>query len=163
LAVSAIVSVRQRTKEEKIRAVRERLESDLFPDATAPKVFEFRDAFYRVTSLSEVVEECKTIRGPVEVFRAVSHPAAELAARCAGRRDRRRMRDHLERAVDEFRDIVESRLNGSVGDPVGPAARLAVQSLEESFPAIRRQLRLDRNAPFSAPVSPCPPSTMEKV
>jgi hypothetical protein len=110
LAGLTIVSVRQRTKERKIHALRQKIEFAMFGDAPPRGVFEFRDTFYRAASLSDAIDSDRRGRSQRETFIAVNHPNPESAARCAARRDQRRMETHLGRTIDELYQVVEGHV-----------------------------------------------------
>lgn len=143
LAGLAISSVRQRTKEDKIHAIRKQIESAIFDDVSSRRVFEFRDGFYRLASLSHACASAGPRRRPDEIFRVVGHPHAALAVRCAARRDWQKISDHLERTTDEVCEIIETQAARRSTVSPGQDFREVATELNALLPTARRRLCLD--------------------
>ena len=156
LAGFALSSVRQRTKQEKIHAVRQKIEEALFVGATPRRVFEFRDTFYRTGSLSDALCDERTAVGQREVFAAVGHPDPDLAARCAARRDRRKMRTHLNSTVDEFLELFETERAKRViaGDELALDGLLA--EFESVVPGLGLRISASKASDTIPPPRPTP-------
>lgn len=114
LAIFALRSVRQRTKKEKIEAIRKKIELALFGDASPKEVFEFRDVFYRAASLADAVAVEGSAQPSQEIFRTVGHPNPALAARCSARRDREKMIRHLGQTTEELCSVVASEASRAI-------------------------------------------------
>ncbi|MBX7055789.1 MAG: hypothetical protein K1X36_12610 [Pyrinomonadaceae bacterium] len=95
------------TTDQRLAAIRSKLEAIIHAEHGPPRVFEFRDTFLRYTGLARS-GSAEPGRGVAEIFEVTRHGDVSLATTCLNRKNARKLGRHRDRARDEFANIISS-------------------------------------------------------